>query len=404
MNPLLVVRATIARHRATYALFILLVGLATGIGVAITAQETALRVGSARAAARFDLVVAAPGSQTDVVLAAIYLRPGTVPLLDPQVVGRALNEPHAKISTPLGFGDNVRGSPVVGTVPAFAEHLSGGLAEGRTFAAETEAVAGFAVPMRIGETFRPEHGVNPLLAADGSRFEHPATITLVGRMNPTGTPWDHAIIVPIELVWRVHGLPTGHAADATRVGPPFDPARVAGVPAIVMTPDTINAAYGLRNVYRTPTSMAFFPAEALVRLYEVLGDVRVLMNWLALATQGLVVIAMLAGVMAVLTLHRRQFAVLRALGAPRSYVFLCVWAQIAFIAVTGALLGLLLGAGASIVVSRLITAATGIVLPARIGMTELSLVGGMIAFGLLVATIPALMTYRRDVIRSLTSG
>jgi len=71
----------------------------------------------------------------------------------------------------------------------------------------------------------------------------------------------------------------------------------------------------------------------------VLGDIRELMGWLALATQGLVVIAMLAGVMAIGLLHRRQFAVLRALGAPRLYIFLCVWSQIAVIAVAGALLG-----------------------------------------------------------------
>jgi hypothetical protein len=35
--------------------------------------------------------------------------------------------------------------------------------------------------------------------------------------------------------------------------------------------------------------MAFFPAEALLRLYEVLGDIRELMGWMALASEGLVV-------------------------------------------------------------------------------------------------------------------
>jgi putative ABC transport system permease protein len=160
----------------------------------------------------------------------------------------------------------------------------------------------------------------------------------------------------------------------------------------------------LRNAYRTPLSMAFFPAEALVRLYDVLADVRTLMSALALATQGLVVIAMLAGIMAILTLHRRQFAVLRALGAPRLYIFLCVWAQIAFVAIAGALIGLLLGAGAASIVSHMITRATGIVLTAQIGWDELYLMGGMILFGLAVATVPAFIAYRRPVIETLTSA
>ena len=402
MNPFPVVRATIARHRGTYLLFILLVAVATAIGVGITTQEAALRIGSARAADKFDLMVAAPGSETDVVLAAIYLRPGTVPLLDPAMVGKVLAEPRAKISAPLGFGDNIRGSAIVGTVPGFVDYLSGGLQEGRVFATEEEAVAGAAASVAMGESFHPDHGRNPFLEA-GARVQHATTLTVVGRMKPTGTPWDNSVIVPIESVWRVHGLPTGHAESETRIGPPFDAARVPGVPAIVIKPETINAAYGLRTLYRSPLSMAFFPAEALIRLYEVLGDIRELMGWLALATQGLVVIAMLAGVMAILTLHRRQFAVLRALGAPRLYIFLCVWAQIAVIAVAGALIGLLLGAGAAIAVSHMITRATGIVLPAQIGPDELMLVGGMIAFGLVVATVPAFISYRRSVIEGLTA-
>jgi len=402
MNPFLVVRATIFRHRGTYLLFIILVAVATAIGVGITTQEAALRIGSARAADKFDLMVAAPGSETDVVLAAIYLRPGTVPLLEPSVVGKVLAEPRARISAPLGFGDNIRGAAIVGTVPAFVDYLSGGLSEGRVFAAEGEAVAGAVAPVAIGESFHAEHGREEE-ETEGPHVEHAATLTVVGRMKPTGTPWDNSVIVPIEFVWEVHGLPNGHAEGEERIGPPFDPARVPGVPAIVIKPETINAAYGLRTLYRTPLSMAFFPAEALVRLYEVLGDIRELMSWLALATQGLVVLAMLAGVMAILTLHRRQFAVLRALGAPRLYIFLCVWAQIAVIAVAGALSGLLLGAGAAMAVSHLITRATGIVLPARIGPDELWLVGGMIAFGLIVATVPAFISYRRSVIESLTA-
>jgi putative ABC transport system permease protein len=335
------------------------------------------------------------------VLAAIYLRPGTVPLLDPAVTARVLAEPRAKISAPLGFGDNIRGAAIVGTVPAFVDYLSGGLQEGRVFAAEGEAVAGAAAPVAMGESFHAEHGREEEEAGE-HHVEHAATLTVVGRMKPTGTPWDNSVIVPIEFVWEVHGLPNGHAEGEERVGPPFDPARVPGVPAIVVKPETINAAYGLRMLYRTPASMAFFPAEALIRLYEVLGDIRELMSWLALATQGLVVIAMLAGVMAILTLHRRQFAVLRALGAPRLYIFACVWTQIAVIAAAGALIGLLLGAGAAVAVSHMITRATGIVLPARIGEDELMLVGGMIVFGLIVATVPAFISYRRSIIEGLT--
>ncbi len=42
-------------------------------------------------------------------------------------------------------------------------------------------------------------------------------ICMVGRLKPTGTPWDRAIITPIEYNWMVHGLGTGHAEGETRI-------------------------------------------------------------------------------------------------------------------------------------------------------------------------------------------
>ncbi len=403
MNPWLVARAGMAAHRAAYAVFLMLIAIAVAAGVAISAQEAAVRRGSARAADKFDLLVGAPGSQTDLVLAAIYLRPGTAPLLSPAETARALAEPRVKFAAPLGFGDSFKGSPVVGSTAAFVDYLSGGLQAGRVFVAEGEAVAGAAASAAMGETFHPSHGTPHDDGDDEDEgYEHGVSLTIVGRMKPTGTPWDNAIVIPIESVWRTHQLPTGHPESEARVGPPFDPERTPGVPAIVMAPRSVSDAYGLRGMYRTPASMAFFPAEALTPLYAIMGDVRDMMSWFALATQGLVVVAILAGVIAILNLHRRQFAVLRALGAPRLYIFACVFTQIAIVIVAGALAGLGLGAVASVALSGAFTARTGIALPAGIGLDEIALVASFVALGLVAAIAPALMAWRRSPVEGLS--
>ena len=407
MNPWLVVKAGLVRHRTPYALFVLLIAVAVALGVAVSAQEAALRIGSARAADKFDLVVAAPGSPTDATLAAIYLRPGAIPLMAPQATGRALAEPRVLFAAPLGYGDSHEGSPIVGTIAAFVDYLSGGLAEGRGFSAAGEAVVGAAVRTKVADAFRPQHGLDDddddVGAGDAHHaHEHPIEYRVVGRMRPTGTPWDNAIVVPIEDVWRIHQMPSGHAEGDEHVGPPFDPQKVAGVPAIVMRPRTINDAYGLRNLYRTPATMAFFPAEALTPLYMVMGDVRDMMGWFAIGTQALVAMAIMAGLTAVLTLHRRQVAVLRALGAPRLYVFLCIFAQSGALIVSGAALGFALGTAAALVVSHLFTARTGIVLPLQVGTTEIALVAGFILLGLAAALLPAYLLLRKPVIEALS--
>ncbi|HCJ61145.1 MAG TPA: hypothetical protein DHV49_00350, partial [Alphaproteobacteria bacterium] len=50
--------------RWTNLVFMLLIAVAVGLGVGLTAQERGLRQGTAKAAEKFTLVVAAPGSET----------------------------------------------------------------------------------------------------------------------------------------------------------------------------------------------------------------------------------------------------------------------------------------------------------------------------------------------------
>ena len=280
MNPLPILRATIRRHWAYFALFATIIAVAVALGVVLSAEERSFRVSSARAADKFDVLIAAPGSQTDVVMSAIYLRPGTVPLLSATVLAAALHDKDSRFAAPIAFGDNHDGAPIVGTIAAFIDHLSGGLGEGRAFQAESEAVVGAASPLMLGQSFKPAHGMEHHATGDAETDadEHDFTITVVGRMKPTGTPWDRAIAVPVEQVWRTHSLPAGHAPGDTRVGPPFDDQYLSGVPAVVMRPESVIAAYRLRAKFKTADSMSFFPAEVLVQLYGVLAQVQTLVT------------------------------------------------------------------------------------------------------------------------------
>lgn len=428
MNPLPIVRASLIRNRLTAILFISLIALAVALGIAISAQERALRQGSARAADRFDLIVAAPGSHNDVLFSVVYLDPTAVELLPADISAKVLNEPRASFAAPIGFGDNHRGLPVVGTTAAFVDHLSNGLAEGKTFQAINEAVLGALAPGKIGDHLKIGHGHSSLLGGDaddhddtpaeehheGDGHDHGpetsavgrgghADVQVVGRMKPTGTPWDRAVIVPIEYNWVAHGLGTGHAPGEQRIGPPFDPKTLPGIPAIVVKPNEVAAAYGLRSLYRTAQSTAFFPAEALVDIYRVMGDVARIMGGLTMAAQLLVIAAILAGILALLDLQRQRFAVLRALGAPARFVFAAVWLYVAVLVVAGVVIGLPLGWLFASGVSTLVAQQTGVAMTATLGATELAWIAALLALGLVLSFIPAALIYRRSVVDGLRS-
>ncbi len=402
MNPWPLIRAALLRYRFSALAFVLLVAAGVALAVAILSQERALRAGSARAADRFTLIVAPPGSRTDALFTAVFLRTGASQLLSADLTGKLLNEPRARFVSPLAFGDSDRGAPVVGVVFKLVEHLSRGLAQGRMFATRDEAVVGATSPLQVGDQFRPAHGVRDAGAASGQGLDsHDLEVTVVGRMRPTGSPWDLAVLVPVELVWSLHGQPNGHAPDSAQVGPPFDPQFTPGVPAAVIHTDKLAMAYQLRSAYTGAESMAFFPAEALLLLYEILGDVRQLMSLLAVVTQALVLLAIVASVFILFRLLVPEFTTLRALGAPRRYLFAVAWGFTASLVGVGVLAGLVCGYGLSFGISAWLARSTGIALEPSLGASELQVSLAIFSIGLALAALPAWRIQRENLASAL---
>ena len=418
MNPWPLVLADLRRNRIGALAVVLLVALAVALGVAVSAQDRALRQGSARAADKFSLVIGAPGSETQLVLSAVYLQAAAIGLVPPEILAELGQERAVKLASPIGFGDSWRGHPVVGVTPQFVTHLAdGALPQGRAFGQLDEVVLGIDVPLAIGAAFHPTHG---MIAIEGEHDEHEFGYQAVGRLPRLGNPWDRAILAPIEAVWWVHSLPIGHAVDEARlhplgddaapdwsaipIGPPWDPEELTGVPAIVVEPASFAAAYALRQQYRSRDGTnAVFPAEVLVRLYGLLGDVRDLLAMISILTQVLVIGAVLLAVLASLAQRRRLIAVLRALGASRSFVFATVWLSVAVMLTVGSLLGLALGYGAAFALAQVFAAETAVALPVALSLKELELVLAIVVIGLGLATIPAALVYRGSVAEGLRS-
>ncbi|MEM7615961.1 MAG: ABC transporter permease, partial [Pseudomonadota bacterium] len=317
-TPAPLIRAILWRYRFSNAMFVLLIAVAVGLGAALLVHERGLRTGTAEAADNFDMIIAAPGSEVSMMLAAVYLQPTNAGLLDGEMYARIAEDPRVALAAPLAFGDSHEGAPIVGTTAEFLTVMSETLAEGHIWTEEPQAVIGIDVPMRMGEVFRPTHGFHTLTAT----VMHEDELVVVGRMNRTGTPWDRAIVVPVESVWTVHGIANGHAPDSpNQLGPPFDPEHFPGTPAIVVHGTSFGATYGLQTSFASSgETMAFFPGAVLASLFSVMGDIRQAMSLMALVTQFLVAAAVLLGFFILSQLFQRQMSLLRALGAPSRFI------------------------------------------------------------------------------------
>jgi putative ABC transport system permease protein len=408
-NPFPIVRADFRQNRLLVWATVLLVALSVATGIAVISQERALREGSARAADDFDLLVGAPGSATQLVLTSVYLRPQSIPLLDADLLAKVSTSPGVKYAAPIAFGDNWQGYPIIGTIADFASRgATLTPTQGRIFARRGEAVIGSTVKLAIGETFSPEHGLHH---EDGDEeghadaAHHDLRYTVVGRLPARHNVWDSAILVPVEDVWQVHGMAQGHdPAHEQHIGPPWDAKYLSGVPALAVKPESVAAAYSLRGQFRNTRSLALFPAEVLNDLYLTLGNVRDLMSLMAIATQVLVVLAVLMALLVGFLARRRQFAVLRAIGAGRAYVFSVVWIEVTLLMAIGALLGTALGWLAAKLLSHWAQLQLGFEMPARLGSAEGLLVGGLVLAGALIGLLPAWLSFRRSIAEGLVSA
>jgi putative ABC transport system permease protein len=421
MNPLPLALAELRHNRAAVLAVAVLIALAVSLGVAVSAQERALRRSSAAAAEPFDIVVGMPGSQTQLVLTAVYLQPAALELMPGSVLQRLQDTPGVGYAAPIAFGDYLGTSPIVGSTAALLT-LGGSrpLAEGRAFERVHEAVVGARVAARLGDVFEPVHGEPG--AAGEAHVHHGFKYTVVGRLGLSGTPWDNAIIVPVEAVWLVHALPSGHPGapahhagpagnaaehddddeeNAIPIGPPWLEAEVPGVPAIVVKANSVGDAYRLRAELRRGGTTAVFPAEVLLDLYSTLGDARDVLAIISIAAQGLVIAAVLLAVFAVLAARRRQLAVLRALGASRSFVFALVWCQVMAMIAAGAVIGLGLGWIGAQAISHIVEARSGLAIAATIARPELLMVLALMLVGALLAVVPGIFSYRQPVSEGL---
>jgi len=399
--------ADLRRFKGGALAVIVLIALSVALSVTVTLQERAVRLGSARAAEKFDLLVGAAGSETQLALSAVFLQPAPLPLLSGGVLATLSNDPRVAFAAPVGFGDSADGHPVVGTTTGLIAALSPALAEGTPFARLGEAVIGSDVPRRIGAEIKPMHG-----AADEGGHTHTGIVYRVtGRMAPTGTAWDRAILVPIRAVWQLHGMAATedhdhdhetHVDADTALDEHFD-AETPGVPAVLVKPKTIADAYRLRQEYRGEKTLAVFPAEVLTRLYATLGDARGLLLAIAMGTQLIVIAAVLLVTIMHVGARQRQIGALRAFGAPRRAVVAIVWGELFLLFLAGFVLGLALGYAAARLISTALTATTAIRMPVEFAREDLSLGLWFIGLAVLVSILPALSTLRLSPARALRS-
>ncbi|MDP6964083.1 MAG: FtsX-like permease family protein, partial [Planctomycetota bacterium] len=233
----------------------------------------------------------------------------------------------------------------------------------------------------------------------GADHHEEAESKVVGILQKTGTPIDRAIYIPILAYY----LMAGHGDDESGE---FNGTRDSrGISAIMMS---TKAGYYRQQIYRSINNrldaMAVFPSVEMRKLFSIIGSGDLVLRIISL----LVIVVALAGVLVAIYnsmgARRKEFAVLRALGASRSTIITIVTFESSVIAAVGAVIGLSFAFVFLVALSSHVHEFSGVKLHATIGIEHLKIVAAVIAAGGLAGLVPALEAYRTDAATQLSSN
>lgn len=207
-GPLLLAWRYVARHRLQSLLLALALGVVLGLPMAVRVLVQAAQDQMRARANATPLVAGAPGSSTDLLLAALHFRKDSAPPLKLSDCD-AIRDTSLAEAIPLHLRFQAQGAPIVGTELDYFDFRGLKLAEGRMITRLGDCLLGANVAKSKGL-----HAGGSIFSSPEQVFDlagvYPLKMRITGVFAPTGTPDDDAVFVDTKTTWLIAGIAHGH--------------------------------------------------------------------------------------------------------------------------------------------------------------------------------------------------
>ncbi|MCH2102957.1 MAG: ABC transporter permease [Planctomycetes bacterium] len=405
---IMIAKKSLARHKLSTSVTAGSLALACGLVIGVFSIQEQSYQAFTTGAPGFDAVLGARGSQLQLVMNSVLhldTSPGNIPY---KAYTEMRDDPRVKLAVPYAVGDNYRGYRVVGTTPELLTEfeLSDGVGYqimpgGRVFDdLKMEAVVGSQVArktgLRVGSHLHFEHGVEEEMGHD-----HEDEYIVVGILEPTNTPADKVIWCPLEGMYRLDGHVLRGGGEVYIAKPDEEiPDEVKEVSAVMLAFKSPQAGFQFSQQINGGKDMtlAWPIARAMAQLFDKIGWAHKVLSLVAYLVCVVGAASILASLYNAMNERRREFAILRALGARRSTVFGAILTESTAIAALGGLMGLLVYGLVFTIAAQVIRAEAGIVLDIWQLHSSMWLAPlGVTLLGALAGIVPAMKAYRTDV-------
>lgn len=415
MNQLLlIVRRSLRQHALSTIVTALAIALASGLVMSVFAIQKQTYQAFTGGDVGFDAVLGARGSQLQLVLNTIFhleTSNGNIPF---SLYREIAKNPNVELAIPYAVGDNYQGFRIVGTSEEIFtkfEYRKGQKFEveagGKFFNPnEKEAVIGSFVArqtgLKVGDVFQPYHG----LTFD-ENAKHDDDYKVVGILQTTNSPSDRVVWIPLDGIYRMKGhilRGTGETFKAQE-GQEI-PEETKEVSAVMLKLKSLQAGMALEQTINRQgkvATLAFPIGRTMAELFDKIGWINRVLELIAYLVVIVAAFSILASIYNSINERRREFAILRALGAKRTTVFSVIILESAFIAFIGAICGYFVYLAILAGTAYIVKAQTGVIL--SIFNFEWVLIWTpilMTLVGAISGLIPAFKAYRTDVAENLT--
>ena len=384
--------------------------------------------------APFDMVVGAKGSPLQLVLSSVLhvdVPTGNIKLND---IKQLQNHPFVSQSIPVSYGDNYKGYRILGTEADYLDSYGAQLEQGRLFERSFEVVAGSAVRsklnLQLGDTFTSSHG---LIDSGDGHEDHPFTI--VGTLAPTGTVVDQLLISNLESIWEVHDHGPKETGDEKQGGHDHEEGEdheghdhegedhhdhdgesqktehedhsheedLEITSLLVKFKSPLGMVQLPRFINENTAVQAALPGFEVQRLVGLLGSGAQTINGIALAILLVSGLSIFISLLKTIRERRQELALLRTYGFRTGKLLGLALLEGLFLALTGFVIGWLLGRLGIWVVSGYLNASYGYSLQLNgLELQELYLMGIILILAIFATLFASVSIFKLNVAKTLS--
>ena len=361
-----------------------------------------------------DLIVGARTGQLNLILYSVFHMGNAVNNIGYDSYWEIAKSEKIAWAVPVSLGDSHKGFRVVGTSEEYFTRYRYGSNESIEFKKgsdftgspfDTVIGAGVAGSLgyQLGDSLVVSHGTGKVTLSSHDNLP----FRVQGILEPTGTPLDNALFIPLEGMTAIHvGWENGMA-----VREPTEEEILLRD----LTPSTVTAVYiGLKdrtsafrvqreiNTYKKEPLMAILPGASLYELWKIVGTAEKTLTFISAFVVFIGLISLLTSQLAILEQRAREMALLRSQGATPFNLFQILFFESVLISFAGCLSGFLLLYLVQTLIQPILTVKgfyAEFTLPTA---RETALLGITLTASLINGIIPAFSAYRQSLIEGMS--